>query len=63
MLSIKVPFSLDKKLRTVMEEAVNKNIFSFAEFKRIETYALYNDEVMTFFEAYELIAQKHAALI
>ena len=46
-----------------MEEAVNKSIFTFAELKRIESYAVYNDEVMTFFKAYELIAEKHAELL
>lgn len=63
IFQLKVPFALDKKLRTVMEEAVNKSIFTFAELKRIESYAVYNDEVMTFFKAYELIAEKHAELL
>lgn len=62
-MSIKVPFALDKKLRTVMEEAVNENIFSFAALERIETYAIRNDEIVTFFKAYEDIAQKHIELI
>lgn len=63
LLIIKVPFTADKKLRTTMEAAVGASIFSFADFTKIESYALYNNTVMTFFEAYTLIAQKHKELL
>ena len=62
-LLVTVPFPLDKKLRTVMEEAVQKDLYSFAEFNKKESLAVLDSRVMTYFNAYEIISKRNKELI
>jgi len=63
VLSLRLPFKLDRPFRDALEEVFAKKLYEIVHIYKTQTFSNYKGEVQSYFESYAEIAKQNAAFL